>query len=141
MQIILKFVIFVASLCFAANTAEAVTISDIFDDASRNNNWHAMVIVANDGTFLGAIDPNEFNRNSIFNDVGPHGSNVARESIWNDVSPYGSDVGLQSPNNDVCINPPIVQYGNFSFYLTNNNTKTPGITVVQMVAMVRARVP
>lgn len=68
----------------------------------------ALIAQNDDRTYLGLIDFAGTHFDSIFNDVGLHGSEVGLESIWNDVGFYGSEVGLYSARNEVCINPPML---------------------------------
>ena len=83
----------------------------------------AAVIAQNqDKTYLGIVDFAGTLPDSIFNDVGLHGSAVGLKSIWNDVGFYGSEVGLYSARNDVCINPPmLVKHRKVIAYVTTND--------------------
>jgi hypothetical protein len=71
-------------------------------------------------TFLGCLNCVDTSDESVCNDVGKYGSDVARNSIWNDVGPYGSDVSPTSPWNNVSQDAPIIvdntgkSYGYFS---------------------------
>ncbi|HWY33801.1 MAG TPA: hypothetical protein VNX68_04095, partial [Nitrosopumilaceae archaeon] len=44
-------------------------------------------IIANDGTYLGSLNPNEFDQKSILNQFGPYGSEFSQTSIFNPFSP------------------------------------------------------
>ena len=67
------------------------------------------VLAQNDQqTFLGVLDFNGRDINSIFNDAGLHGSSVGIESIWKEVGLYGSEVGLYSARNGLCLKPPVI---------------------------------
>lgn len=61
-----------------------------------------------DNTYLGVIDFNGTHPDSIFNEVGLHGSNVGLDSIWSDVGFFGSSVSLYSARNDLSIEPPMI---------------------------------
>lgn len=61
---------------------------------------------AKDGQFLGNINSNRFDRESLINKYGPFGSKYSQTSIFNKYSKYGSRYGLYSMNNPSCINPP-----------------------------------
>jgi hypothetical protein len=75
-------------------------------------------------TYLGCLNCNDVESNSIWNDVGQFGSDVSSLSIWNDVGEYGSDVSSYSPWNDVASYPPVIvdKDGNFYGYFTINET-------------------
>lgn len=72
--------------------------------------------------YLGCLNCDDVESNSIWNDVGTYGSDVSSLSIWNDVGEYGSDVSNVSPWNDVASYPPVIvdKEGNFYGYLTVN---------------------
>lgn len=79
-------------------------------------------VIADDGEFLGKVT-NEFDRESIFSDVGRYGSEVSRTSIWNSVSKYGSEVSRLSAFNDMTTTPPaLVKRGRVLGYLTTNRS-------------------
>jgi hypothetical protein len=58
--------------------------------------------------YLGCLSCSQLAQDSIFNPVGPHGSNVSYESIWNRVSQYGSPVSPYSACNPVATDPPVI---------------------------------
>lgn len=75
-------------------------------------------IVANDGQFLGRII-NQFTRDSLFNEFGPHGGQFSRTSIWNEFGPYGGEFSRNSPFNQFTRTPPmIIRNGQVVAYLT-----------------------
>lgn len=76
-------------------------------------------------TFLGNVE-NRYAMDSIFNDVGMHGSSVAMESIWNDVGTYGSTVGMYSARNPVCTQPPVLVKNRQVIGVLTVNTTQPG---------------
>ena len=57
---------------------------------------------------------------SVCNDIGEHGSDIAVNSIWNDIGLFGSDISPMSPWNDISQDAPIIvdpdgrSYGYFS---------------------------
>lgn len=55
-------------------------------------------IYAPDGTYLGRLNNNPMDRESVSNPVGRYGSPFSRYSINNQFSPYGSQFSRQSPN-------------------------------------------
>jgi hypothetical protein len=52
------------------------------------------VIVADDGQFLGVINDNSFDSDSIANRFGTYGSPFSSHSIWNDFGTYGSSFSV-----------------------------------------------
>ena len=78
-------------------------------------------IIAEDGTYLGKLDANEFDSNSILNEFGPYGNEFSSTSIFNQFSNYGSEFSTQSPFNEFTSTPPkIFVNGKFYGYLTKN---------------------
>ncbi|MEX0654205.1 MAG: hypothetical protein WD534_01530 [Phycisphaeraceae bacterium] len=67
----------------------------------------SIISAEDDPVFLGTIE-DSIKRESIFNDVGPYGSNTGRHSIWNEVGRYGGPVGRYSPFNSVTRTPPLI---------------------------------
>lgn len=72
--------------------------------------------------YLGCLNCDDINSNSIWNDIGKYGSNINSTSIWNDIGTYGSDISNYSPWNDLARYPPAIvdKEGNFYGYLTTN---------------------
>ena len=86
------------------------------------------------------ISSDEFKQKSILNDVGRHGSNVARASIFNDVGRYGGEIGAMSPWNPIGSKPPKVFLGTrFVGYLTVNKLKSPRIDPHALVGYLKSR--
>lgn len=69
------------------------------------------VILAEDGTYLGIVDGNTFNSDSICNPYGTHGSKFSFDSIFNRFGSYGSEFGSMSAFNKFAIDPPIIFVG------------------------------
>ncbi len=71
-------------------------------------------------TYLGCLNCVDTSPESVCNDVGEHGSDIAANSIWNDIGPFGSDISPTSPWNDISNDAPIIadpdgqSYGYFS---------------------------
>ncbi len=63
-------------------------------------------LLAADGAFLGTLNPNEFDQNSIFNEYGPYGSKFSPNSIFNQFGVYGSQFSQLSPYNPYTSTPP-----------------------------------
>lgn len=85
-------------------------------------------IEAADGTFLGTLNLNSLDRESVFNTVGPYGSQFSPTSIYNQFSKYGGQFSNLSPFNAFCQTPPKVFVGGeFSSYITSNKLISPRI--------------
>ncbi len=85
-------------------------------------------IVAGDGTFLGKLNPNVYDNESIFNEYGPYGSRYSQTCIFNPYSPYGGQYSTLSPFNENAANPPkVFLNGEFAAFLTVNQYKTPRV--------------
>ncbi len=85
-------------------------------------------IIADDGQFLGIINTNAFDSDSIANQFGTYGNPFSSTSIWNTFGTYGSDFSVLSPWNDFTITPPtIVEDGFFVAYLTTNSVLIPRV--------------
>lgn len=80
----------------------------------------------NHDVYLGCLNCNDIDRNSIWNDIGTYGSNISSNSIWNDIGTYGSDISSYSPFNSLASYPPAIadKDGNFYGYLTANELKS-----------------
>lgn len=88
------------------------------------------VIFASDNQFLGVINSNRYDSDSVCNRYGSYGSRYSSTSIWNRYGSYGSDYASYSPFNDYSSYPPIIyQYDGASltplYYLTTNTIKSP----------------
>ncbi|MEE9443233.1 MAG: hypothetical protein V3V99_11275 [candidate division Zixibacteria bacterium] len=81
----------------------------------------ASFIIAQDGTYLGSIEPNPYDSESIFNEFGPFGSEYSQTSIFNEYCNYGSPYSPYSPFNEYSSTPPKVYVrGRMIGYLTKN---------------------
>jgi hypothetical protein len=86
-------------------------------------------VLAADGTFLGNLNPNKYDQESIFNQYGPYGSRYSPTSIFNPYGTYGSKYSALSPFNSYTATPPAIYVdGNEIGHLTVN--KYVGGTVV-----------
>ena len=70
---------------------QAIAIDDLYMNPSPK-------IYANDGTYLGNLNQNRYDPNSVSNPYGPHGSRYSPDSINNRYGEYGSPYSPQSPN-------------------------------------------
>jgi hypothetical protein len=87
-----------------------------------------LIIVADDGQFLGVINDNSFDTDSIANSFGTYGSPFNSLSIWNSFGTYGSDFSSLSPWNEITGTPPGIFEGDlFVAYLTTNSFLLPQV--------------
>ena len=85
------------------------------------------VVVADDGTYLGRIS-SPYDRESIFNEIGPYGSSISTKSIWNDVGRYGSEISSTSARNEIASRPPmLIKDKEVIGHLTTNEIKRGAI--------------
>lgn len=85
-------------------------------------------IEAADGAFLGKLNPNRLDGDSIFNQFGPYGNQFSQLSMFNKFSNYGNQFSKLSPFNSFTITPPTLYVkGHFAAYLTVNSTVTPRV--------------
>lgn len=104
-------------------------VSTLFDNSFAN--LDDVVIIADDGTFLGEVSNNPIAPKSISNATGSYGSLIGTKSIFNNIGKYGSDISPHSPWNNLATSPPRV----FQFigYLTTNELKSPRIDSYALV--------
>jgi hypothetical protein len=67
-------------------------------------------IYANDGTYLGRLNSNRYDTESVSNPYGKYGSRYSATSINNPYSQYGSRYSNQSATNPYTTTPPVVRY-------------------------------
>lgn len=67
-------------------------------------------IVAHDGTYLGRLNANRYDPESVANPYGQYGSRYSSKSINNPYSVYGSRYSNQSARNPYATEPPRVHY-------------------------------
>ncbi len=98
-------------------------------------------IVAEDGTFLGTINSNEFDVKSISFKFGKYGSQFSATSVFNQFGAYGSPFSHTSCANRFASSPPRLYNSNGIFvgYLTNNAVKSPTIELAALVAVLNSR--
>ena len=85
-------------------------------------------IEAGDGNFLGKLNPNRFDEESIFNRFSVYGNQFSPSSIFNKFSTYGNQFNALSPYNQFSTNPPrLYVRGEFVAYLTKNQTMRPRV--------------
>jgi len=76
--------------------------------------------------YLGCLNCNKFNSNSIWYAYGTYGSKYNTNSIWNNYGTYGGKYGTYSPFNSSATYPPVIvdKQGNFYGYFTVNKYKS-----------------
>lgn len=80
------------------------------------------------GIFLGNVNRNRFDTDSLVNPYGSYGSRYSSESIFNKYSQFGSPYGSESPYNRFSSAPPMfVKDGHTLGYLTVNQYLSPRI--------------
>ena len=67
-------------------------------------------IYAQDGTYLGKLNANRYDPESVSNPYGAYGSRYSPTSIQNPYSTYGSKYSYLSPTNPYATRPPVVLY-------------------------------
>jgi hypothetical protein len=79
----------------------------------------------NHDVYLGCLNCDKYNSNSIWNSYGTYGSKYNSISIWNSYGTYGSKYNSSSPWNSYSNDPPVVvdKDGNFYGYFTLNAYK------------------
>ena len=79
----------------------------------------------NHDEYLGCLNCNSYDKNSIWNEYGNYGNYYNSKSIWNKYGPYGNEYNSNSPWNEYGSNPPVVvdKDGNFYGYFTVSEYK------------------
>ena len=72
--------------------------------------------------YLGCLNCNQYDSNSIWNEYGTYGNQYNTNSIWNEYGTFGSEYSSFSPWNEYASYPPVIvdEDGNFYGYLTVN---------------------
>lgn len=80
--------------------------------------------------FLGSLNTNKYDSESIWNKYGTYGSKYQSNSIWNKYGTYGSKYNTYSPWNQYSTNPPVIvdAEGNFYGYFTINRYMQKRVT-------------
>ena len=93
---------------------------------SGTHPYYGGIVLGNDGQYLGVINDNEFDQDSLANSFGTYGSVYSSYSIWNQFGTYGSQFSSLSAYNSFTSTPPKVYVnGVFYAYLTTNTIKIP----------------
>ncbi len=86
-------------------------VSPYAPDGARNQfSTGGGQIYAQDGTYLGRLNANRYDPESVANPYGYYGSRYSSTSINNPYSTYGSRYSPLSPNNPYTATPPVVVY-------------------------------
>ena len=83
-------------------------VRQLYERSSRQRETGNSYLQGGDGQFLGNINQNKYDRDSILNRYGPYGSNYSPTSIHNQYSKYGSPYSQLSINSAYASNPPIL---------------------------------
>ena len=96
-------------------------------------------IYAQDGQFLGFVNDNRFDPDSICNRFGTYGNKFSSLSIWNEFGTYGGDFGSLSAFNDLTATPPILfdEIGALA-YVSTNSVLTPRIDSFYLLGLLQA---
>lgn len=86
-------------------------------------NYNEFLLYSNDGrTYLGKLNSNSYDTESVCNQNGTYGSKYSSYSIWNQYGTYGSEYSSDSAFNPYATKPPIIiSNGKVIGYLTVNN--------------------
>lgn len=81
---------------------------------------------SNHDVYLGCLNCNNYDKNSIWNTYGTYGSKYNSISIWNAYGTYGSKYNAASPWNSYSNDPPVIvdKEGGFYGYFTTNRYKS-----------------
>ncbi|AZA77255.1 hypothetical protein EG347_06930 [Chryseobacterium sp. G0186] len=81
---------------------------------------------ADQNQYLGCLNCDTFDKNSIWNKFSDFGNVYSSKSIWNTYGNYGSTYSTYSPWNSYASYPPVIvdQDGNFFGFLTLNTYKS-----------------
>lgn len=97
-----------------------------------------LILLADDGTYLGLATGNTVKSESVCNTIGSYGSSVSSTSIFNSVGRYGSTVGSLSAYNAVASRPPTMRCSSSGAqiaWITKNEIKISRIDPDQLCAL------
>jgi hypothetical protein len=111
------------------------------EPAARRSKGQSFIEAA-DGTFLGKLNPNQFDPESIFNQFGRYGNRFSQTSIFNRFSNYGNQFSNLSPYNKFTQTPPkLFVKGKFVGFLTVNTFLSPRIDPEELLNWAQENVP
>lgn len=98
-----------------------------------------LYLYAQDGTFLGNINSNKYDRDSIANEYGNYGSKYQTDSIFNQYGEYGSKYSQYSVFNEYATKPPKIfdKNGEIVGYLTANKYLAGAISYEEMMVLLK----
>lgn len=88
------------------------------------------ILVSYDGEFLGNINDNAFDSDSLANDFGTYGNTFGSLSIWNEFGTFGNEFSSSSPWNEFTTTPPAIFVGDEFFACLTANEFACGGDVV-----------
>ena len=94
--------------CFPIDTETSVCSPPTLCEPPPSVGCPELVLLANDGTFLGEATSNAFASDGVCNEFGQHGSPFAAESIFNQFGQYGSPFASLSAYNEFSSTPPVL---------------------------------
>lgn len=83
----------------------------------------------NHDKFLGCLNCNQFDPNSIWNEFGTYGSEFSSDSIWDEFGTYGSEFSSYSPWDEFSNSGPVIvdsqgnYYGKFTINEFDDQTR------------------
>lgn len=104
-------------------------LANLYKEQSHSNpNLNGSYIIGGDNQFLGYVNNNKYDSNSLLNKYGPYGSKYSPTSIFNIYSQYGSKYGILSLSNLYSSTPPKLFINNkFFCHITDNQYIKPRI--------------
>lgn len=124
------------------------TSDDIYQE-SNNYYYNTKITVASfplylyaddgTGTFLGEINSNKYDTDSIANEYGNYGSKYQTKSIFNQYGTYGSKYSQYSVFNEYATHPPKIldKNGKTVGYLTANKYITDAVSYEEMMVLLK----
>jgi hypothetical protein len=91
-------------------------------------------------TFLGCLNCNQFDSNSVCDQFGHYGSEFSSESIWDEFGHFGSRFSSDSPWNEFASSPPVIvdKQGNFYGYFSSNSVQVQRTRIPWAVTLLDA---
>lgn len=101
-----------------------LVVGFLFSNLSHSQTLHLYGGSSHD-VYLGCINCNSYDANSIWNVYGAYGNSYNSNSIWNEYGTYGNQYSSYSPWNSYSSNAPVIvdSEGGFYGYLTVNKHK------------------
>ncbi len=110
------------------DVCDVVLVAYLAANSSPANPPAGIILVAYDGQFLGNVNGNPYDPDSLANSYGTFGNPYSYVSVWNPYGTYGSAYSSLSPWNPYTSTPPILfQDGQAVEYVTANLSLRPAI--------------